>query len=148
MDTGLFSNHHRWRKVAAAVLLLFALCGWSYWAGPQQHFYAVDCLKQPTACAGKSVLAAVAKIQMLQADGFLIETQGREFFVRGRAAGLEPGKYIDVKGVFRASGELELETYHLHRERQIKLMVSIIPLVILTYLVRRDFMVNSSRKMF
>jgi len=53
-----------------------------------------------------------------------------------------------VTGVFRVSGELELATYHLHRERQIKLMVSIIPLVILTYLVRRDFMVNASRKMF
>jgi len=135
----LFSDRHRSCKIAGVIAILFFLCLYSLIYGPKQKFFFTDCMKNPDACEGKTVLAIVGTVLVVEKDRFRIKSEGEEIWVLGRVEGLTVGKYLDVVGIFHKEGFLQLAGSHVYRERKLKIGLSLIPVGILFYLVLYHF---------
>lgn len=138
----LFSNKHYRLKLFLALFSIILLCIYGYINGPKQNIYFVDCLNNREECNGKEVLAVVGKVTSVEKKGFKMLHGGKEILVVGMPDGIRKGLYIDVLGTFHREGYLEMNTYHIHMERTIKLYVSLIPVFIVSFLLLKNFLLN------
>lgn len=138
---GIFSNRWYWLKLAVPIIILLGLCGYSLVFGSRQMIYVSDCMDNPEACDGKRVVANVAPVTVVNAEGFTVNCFGFCAKVMGRIPGLSVGQFVDVSGRFHKEGWLEMERFHVcsRSARWIKLGVSLIPLVVVGILLILSF---------
>lgn len=146
MIGSLFSSRYIFLKLSLTVAVVALSCLYSYTYGPRQNIYYSDCLDHPAQCEGKRVLAVVGIVTSVEEKGFKMSVAGGEITVKGKPAGISNGKYLDVAGVFRGKGYMELEDYHLYLERKIKIYVSVIPVIVVGWLLAKNFLLTSRRR--
>ena len=83
-----------------------------------------------------------AKIGIVHKDRFQVATGENRIWVKGTAEGLVVNEYINLKAVFHKEGYLELEQAHVLRLRRLKIVLSVIPLLVITGLFLRIYRVR------
>lgn len=139
---GLFSNRWYCLKLTLPIILLLAVCGYSLVFGPRQMIYVSNCLDNPEAGDGRTVVAAVVPVTSVSDDGFTVRCFERDARIKGRIPGLTEGQFVDVRGRFhKEDGWVEMERYHVwsRSARWTKLGVSLIPLAVVGWMLAESF---------
>ena len=153
---GLFSNRHRFQKLAIAILLMMGLCVHTHIVGNryahQQVIILEGCLKNPTSCVDNLLVMRV-RIKHSPDGPFIAYPRigGRyrlEYPVplTGDLTGVQHGYVIDILGAY--SSDTTFSVTKFQRDdwiRPVKYIVSLLGLTLSIILLSRRYRFSSSR---
>lgn len=144
-----FDDRYRSAKLALALLSIAGMvwCGVRYHP-PLRSLWLY--MGAPDMYAGQSLITGPHRIITVEPDGFTMEIGGlresRLFQVRTQDPDvlrrIEPGQQITVKGTFHREGVMTLEAFHVNRGRDLKIIISIIPLLVIPVLLWRVYTIS------
>lgn len=150
--SSLLSDRFRGGKI----LLTLVAIGVLIWYGVYDHPPARGArayLGSPAAHDGKSLTTGPDRIIAVHADGFTIEVGGLRRSIPLKVLTqdtdvlqrIEPGEQVTVQGIFHRDGTLTMQAYHVNRGRDLKIIISIIPLILIAVLLARTYNISSWR---
>jgi len=129
-----------WIALVSILLILLSLHSVYFhpWIG------VAECLQNPDKYDGQLVTHYKEPIVgELYADGFqLLQRHGPSIRVYADTAGLTTGEYIGIAAVFQKEGDLKAVTLHVAKKRRQKIWVSVIPVLLIGFLLTRYFRLN------
>ncbi len=138
MNDRLDVFRHRWLKTAGllAVLAGFTVYGYLYNPGGKLG----KCLANPERYDGRIIgVGTEARVVELLPEGFVIQELGKKIRVIGDLPKASPGDYIRIRAVFHKEGYLELEQLYVAKGRQTKIFISIVPALLVIFLLFRTY---------
>ena len=153
---GLFSNRHRFQKLAIAILLMMGLCAHTHIVGNryahQQLIILEGCLKNPTSCVDNLL---VMRVRIKHSpDGLFIAYPriGGVYHLEypvpltGDLTGVQHGYVIDILGAYASDSTFGITK--IQRDdwiRPVKYAVSLLGLTLTVFLLSRRYRFSSSR---
>ena len=105
--------------------------------------YALRDLVKPHAHMKKMIV--VRGLTAVNSDGFEIAQLGESFIVLTKEAGAEVGCLVSVRGVWLGDRTIKTERWHATKHRSWRVWVSIPPMLLAFWLLRRGFRWNWRR---
>jgi len=135
------------RKILATTLLsaIVVLCLYSALYHP--GLLLDKCLAAPDKYDGALVLTPLESMTgAVRKGAFIVKWDSKEILVKGNTAGLTPGEYITVKGIFHREGYIEATFIHAGRYRRLKMIVSLAGAAFVLYLLYKNLRWNRACK--
>ena len=150
--SSLFSDRFRGGKI----LLTLVAIGVMVWYGVYDHppvRGARAYLGSPAVYDGKSLTIGPDRVIAVHADGFTVEAGGLRRSIPLKVLtqdadvlhGIKPGEQVSVQGIFHRDGTLTMQAYHVNRGRDLKIIISVIPLILIAVLLARTYTISSWR---
>lgn len=139
--------HHRWYKIIALLAVLVGLAAYGYLLNPVGKLS--KCLANPDLYDGQLIgVGTEAKVVELLPEGFIIQELGQRIRVVGDPPDASPGDYIRIRAVFHKEGYLELERSYVAKGRRAKIFVSIVPALLVIFLLFRTYRIDWRHLLF
>lgn len=101
------------------------------------------CLTDPERYDGQFVeVGNGAIVQDISSNGFIIKQMGKQIKVQGNSENVIAGKYIYLYAIFHSPGWLEAKKIHVADKRQMKIWISILPIVVILFYFFKTFRFN------
>ena len=138
----IFNNRHLAFKISFLTVAIGLSCLYSY-KTENSVVTLAECLANPDRFDNVPLsIGGGAKIGIVHKDRFQVVKGKNRIWVKGTAEGLVVNEYINLKAVFHKEGYLELEQAHLLKLRRLKMVLSVIPLLVITGLFLRTYRVR------
>ncbi len=107
------------------------------------------CLNDPLRYDGKEIgVGTEATVVEILADGFLLRQMGQTIRVEGNSQNASPGDFVRLSAVFHRQGYLELRHLYVAKGRRLKIVLSIIPALLVLFLVLKTYRFDWRRLLF
>jgi hypothetical protein len=132
----------------ALVILIAGLCVYAKFNHPWISLN--ECLSNPERFDGATVYQfREPRVGKIERDGFwLLQRQGPTVFVKSDTAGLKENSYLGMVAVFHKTGTLDAVRIQLAPKRREKMAVSLLPAVVICFLLIRAFRFDRNRMEF
>ena len=153
---GLFSNRHRFQKLAIAILLMMGLCAHTHIVGNryahQQLIILEGCLKNPTSCVDNLLVMRV-RIKHSPDGPFIAYPRIRGVYqlgypvpLSGNLTGVQHGYVIDILGAYSPDSTFSVtKTQRDDWIRPVKYSISFLGLVFTIILLSRRYRLSANR---
>jgi len=123
------------------IIILIAVC---YYGGSHAPWLKLStCLENPEQYDGRLVTyIREPKIEKVTSDGFILKHGGGTLPVLADTTGLRANEYIGLTAIFHQEGYLEAENLVISKNRRYKIILSIIPVFLITILFLQNFKIN------
>jgi hypothetical protein len=122
----MFSDNHRYAKIALLILIISILCLYSYRESRSIYIDLGICLANAGPFDGKEILLEeYVTVSSVLPDRFEIEQEGKKISVMGAAEGLAPGDEIAIRAIFHGQGYMTLQELHVKKLRTAKIIISL-----------------------
>lgn len=145
----IFSDKYRIIKAITLITLIFSLCIYSRMKEDSSLTFQ-QCLLNPNKYdkVRLNIGHTDTKIGKVRKDGFeLVESKDR-ISVMGNAKNLKENEYIYLQAIFHKEGYLELERIRIRRFRRLKMAVSVLPVLLVTFLFFKRYRFNFKTLVF
>ena len=143
----LNSDRNRWILIFGLLLVLAILVWYGYHFRPKMTLKM--CLDDPLRYDGKEIgVWAESKVVELLPDGFLVKEMSYTIRVVGDPQNASPGDYVRMRAVFHKEGYLELKRLYVAKEKRLKIVVSIVPVLLVLFLLFKTYRFDWSRMFF
>ena len=141
----MFSDRHRPLKATLLVILILLLCFYSHSMG-QAEITAKDYVRNPGKYDNTSLF--------IKRDGRVLETgngyfdvfiDGEEFRVYDEIPGIQEGDMVTGEFIFHSNRSLDIVQMHIHKYRDIKLILSIVAAAVVLLLLWKIYRFNTSK---
>lgn len=108
-----------------------------------------ECLTSPDQCDGASLkLGNNTRAGKVREDGFEILKGDNKITVIGSADGLKTNDYVEMIAVFHKEGYLELKDIYVRKLRELKIFISVMPVLFVLWLFIKQYRFDLTRKAF
>jgi hypothetical protein len=123
-------------RILSGLIVLLSLCAWAQYSCPYPEL--AEILAYPEKFAGRRVAVFIeAKVAEHTIDGFILNQRGHRLRVHANIQDAPIDEFVAVAGVFQPPSDLQADAVHLARGRRWKMAVSVIPVLLLAFLVPR-----------
>ena len=141
------SGRTRWILIFGLLLSLIALVWYGYRFNPRVMLKM--CLDDPIKYDGIGIeVGTEAKVTKLLPDGFIVKEAGRTIRVKGNPQNASMGDFVRMRAVFHKEGYLELKRLQVAKGKYIKIVVSIVPALLVLFLLFRTYKFDWHRILF
>jgi len=120
--------------IITGLILLLLLCFYAHDSSPYPDL--AEILAQPENYAGKRVAIFIeARIMELTTDGFILTQRGQRLRVHTAIKNAPVDEFVAVTGIFQPPNHLHAGMVHLAPARRWKIAVSVIPVLLLAFLL-------------
>ena len=107
------------------------------------------CLNDPLRYEGQEIgVGTEATVVEILPDGFLLREMGQTIRVEGDPQNASPGDLVRLRAVFHRQGYLELRHLYVAKGRRLKIALSIVPALLVLFLVLRAYRFDWKRMLF
>ena len=139
----------KYKSIKVTGLLLTIILACLYSKSRYENLTLHECLTSPGQCEGAVLkLGNNTRTGKVHEDSFEIRNGADKITVVGSADGLKTNDYIEMIAVFHKEGYLELRDIYVRKLRMIKIVVSVLPVLLTTWLFARRYKFELSRRMF
>lgn len=137
----------RWILTLVLVLILVGLVYYGYRNNPSVGLQV--CLDNPLGYDGREIgVGTEATVVRRLTDGFIVKELGRTIRVEGNPQEASPGDFVRMRGVFHKEGYLELKQLYVAKQRRLKILISIVPVLFVLVLFFRTYRFDWRRLLF
>lgn len=123
-------------RINLGLVLLVSLCAWAHLSCPYPDLEEI--FAHPQTYAGKRVAVFIeARVVELTAYGFVLNQRGSRLHVHTSEKNAPLNGFAAVAGIFQPPHHLQADTVHLAAGRRWKMAVSVIPVLLLVFLLPR-----------
>ena len=129
------------KRILFAVSSLLLMI-WLSWYGKENDptITLQMCLKEPRRYDNAIIeVGTEATVDSLTKDGFILKQMGKKIKVVGSDKDLKTGEYISLLAVFHNEGWLELKKIHVAKNRRLKILTSLLPVLLVFYFFFRHY---------
>lgn len=123
------------------VTMLFCLCLYSVKIGPKNELLYREAILNLEKYSGRTLYFSYAYINDTQDSAFFIQQFNSVVpikFLPSLKNELKKGQFISLKGILNSNGTILPQEWHIHKKRQWKYIVALLPLIIVFYYFWRN----------
>ena len=143
----MFTDKFRLLKIIVPLLIILALIIYGEIKGPLLFPGYLEARKNPRQFVNKEISFG-GKIIKVDKNYFLIEVEKKPVKVLGSLEKNKLNYLINGKAIYLADGSLRAIDFHLSNLRIYKIILSIIPIILITYLFFRQYRLDVGKLKF
>lgn len=142
----MFSDRHRPLKMLLLFVLIILICIYSHSLG-QAEVTARDYAQNPELYENATLLTKTGGMVLETGSGYLdVLIDGEGFRILGEVPGIRRGEILEGEFIFHRDRELDIVSIHVHKYRDIKLILSALATLSILSLLFKTYRFDRKKK--